>query len=253
MSSESGNSIPETPEKQPASESSGSIHSGHRKRVRDRFLSHGCRLSGQYYEHQVLEMLLFYTNARGDVNPLAHKLIDRFGSLYNVLNADISELARFGLSENTIMLLKLANAIPAYAEEQMYRQDSFSNLDSIMRFCFKLLGNCAEERVCVICLGAGNRLLHYELLDEGSPDKTSFPRRRITEIALRYHAVNLVIAHNHPSKTCVPSSDDIESTQELYQLLRDLDINLVEHIIVANPCCYAILKQYTKDLRSGNP
>ena len=42
-------------------------------------------------------------------------------------------------------------------------------------------------------------------------------------------------------------------SEELYQLLRDLDINLVEHIIVANPCCYAILKQYTKDLRSGNP
>ncbi len=235
-------------EKTPKSMSS--LHSGHRERVRQSFIDRGCTLSGMY-EHQVLEMLLFYCQKRADVNPLAHKLLNYFGSLYNVLNADKAELSRFGLSDNTIMLIKLSNCISTYSEEVQYKNSRFTTLDSIIDFSYKVLGKYTDEKVCVICLNVSQRLLHYECIDFGLPSKSEFPRRRIIEIALHHNAVNLVIAHNHPSGVCSPSTQDINSTELLYQMLFDLNIRLVEHVIVAYPHCYAVMNGYIKDITAS--
>lgn len=228
--------------------SDGSIHKGHRERVRNKFFANGCSLNG-FYEHQVLEMLLFFSHVRTDVNPLAHKILNHFGSLSAILNAGVNELINFGLSPNTAMLIKLVNAIPAYSEEMQYQNAVFTSVDSVMDFTCTLLKNHSDERICVLCLNADRKLLHYEYINVGLPDKTEFPFRRAVEIALNHKAVNIVIAHNHPSKSEEPSAQDISCTKAIDVMLHGLGIKLLEHIIVAYPYCYAIKKGYTYDAR----
>lgn len=64
-------------------------HAGHRGRLKKKFIDGGLE---NFYEHQILELILFYSIPQGDTNPTAHRLISRFGSLMGVLNADHEEL-----------------------------------------------------------------------------------------------------------------------------------------------------------------
>lgn len=112
------------------------VHKGHRKRVIERFVNFGF---DSFAEHEVLEMLLFYSIPRKNTNPIAHKLVSQFGSLKNVFNAELSELTKAGLTENSAVLIK---AIPELV--RIYTTPSVKNLviDSIEKakkaFCFKI-------------------------------------------------------------------------------------------------------------------
>ena len=85
------------------------VHDGHRERVRRRFLDN--ELNG-FAGHEALELLLYYAIPRGDVNPLAHALMDRFGSLSGVFSAPVELLTQVeGVGERTAMLLRLVPQI----------------------------------------------------------------------------------------------------------------------------------------------
>lgn len=90
------------------------IHEGHRKRLRESYIkSNG---SDALRDHQLLELLLFYAIPRRDVNPLAHRLVNRFGSLRGVLEASFSELAEEGVSQSTAILINWS-AISIFAQK----------------------------------------------------------------------------------------------------------------------------------------
>ena len=85
------------------------IHAGHRKRAKAEFLARG--LEG-LPDHRVLELLLFYAIPQGDVNPLAHRLLEHFGSLSGVFNATHEQLTAVkGIGENTATLIRLVTAV----------------------------------------------------------------------------------------------------------------------------------------------
>ena len=84
------------------------LHDGHRKRLKAQFLTHG----DGFHDHQLLELLLCYAIPQGDVNALAHRLLDRFGSLSGVLDALPETLTQVpGVGEHTAVLLKLIPAL----------------------------------------------------------------------------------------------------------------------------------------------
>lgn len=74
---------------EPAPIKKKNIHAGHRKRMRNRFFQTGL---DSFADHEVLELLLFYAVPRWNVNPMAHELVDRFGSFPQVLDAPVAEL-----------------------------------------------------------------------------------------------------------------------------------------------------------------
>ena len=79
------------------------VHEGHRDRMKREFLQGGLR---HFSEPRVLELLLFYSRLQGDVNPLAHRLLEAFGSLSGVLDASPAALANVpGVGETTVVLL----------------------------------------------------------------------------------------------------------------------------------------------------
>lgn len=226
-----------------------SEHIGHRKRLKQSYLNTGS-LDG-FCEHQILEMLLFYSIPRKDVNPLAHRLINNFGSLYGVLNADYNELIKFGLSENTAALIKLTMDIPKTAERNRLMSKTILSTNDAMDFCFSLMSSFRNEKICVICLNTASKLLHYKLISVGDPAKAYFSPRSIVEIAVSNGAAGIVLAHNHPSGNCLPSKADIESTLNLQRILMHLGIALQEHIIVAFPNCCAMLRGISKNMLNG--
>ena len=84
-------------------------HTGHRQRMKAEFLARG--IEG-WPDHRVLELLLFYSIPQGDVNGLAHDLIEQFGSLSGVLDASVEELRKVkGVGEHTAVLLRMLPAL----------------------------------------------------------------------------------------------------------------------------------------------
>ncbi len=87
----------------------GSVHQGHRARQRKKLLENGPRA---FADHELLEMLLYYAIPRRDTNELAHRLLERFGSLQGVFSAPVEELSTVeGVGENAAVLLSLVPQI----------------------------------------------------------------------------------------------------------------------------------------------
>ncbi len=208
------------------------MHEGHRKRLKERFIKEGL---DSFEQHQVLELLLFYAIPRKDTNELAHRLIKKYGSLAGVFEADLIDLAGVpGMGVNSALLLSL---IPSLA--RVYFRDRWGDkpfLGSSNRageYAVSLFAGRQYEVFYVICLDAQNRVNHSALVHEGTINEAPIYPRIIVETALRHQANSVILAHNHPGGSLVPSSADIEVTRKISSVLNAISINVVDHIIVA--------------------
>ncbi len=220
------------------------IHEGHRKNVRERYIRRGNL--DEYEDHQILEMLLFYAIKRRDVNPLAHRLINRFGSLKAVLKADHSDLVAAGLSENTATLLKLVGDIGAAIDRKAAYETVINTVDDAVTICHGLLFREAAESIALICLDSRNRVLRIRFRSEGFSDKVEALPKWVVDTAISSNAAAILLAHNHPSGKTEPSLSDKETTALFHQLLSSIGIELYDHIIVTRDACFSMMREYTK-------
>ncbi len=209
------------------------VHAGHRKRMIGRFLTDG--LDG-FAEHNILELLLFFALPLKDTNPLAHQLMERFGSLSGVLDASYEELCRVpGVGHNTATLLKLMP--PLFRRYQMSRTATDTCLDTIEKagnyLMPRFLGQ-KNEIVYLLCLDAKCKILCCRALFEGTVNVAQINTRRVVETALNFNASSVILAHNHLSGIALPSPEDEETTLILYEALSAVGVRLVDHIIVAD-------------------
>lgn len=210
-----------------------SIHSGHRQRVKERFQKEGL---DNFSDIQVLELLLFYAIPRQDTNPIAHALLDHFGSLPQVLEAPVEELEKVpGVGHNAAMLLSL---VPAAGRYYMVRRSQQATILNTIKACGDYLKSVfigrRTEMVYLLCLDAKCKVLCCRQVAEGSVNSANVPIRRIVEMALAANATSVVLAHNHPSGIAVPSDEDIATTQRVAAALSTVEITLADHIIVAD-------------------
>lgn len=213
-------------------------HADHRQRVRERYEREG--LDG-FAPHEALELLLFYAVPRVDVNPLAHRLLDQFGSLSGVMEAPVHDLVRKGgLSYNTAVLL---HAIPDFA--RLYSADRWREkplLNTIARtgaYVADLFVGRRYEAVYLLCLNTQLRINHAALLHEGTLDRSVVYPRLLAETALRHQASAVTLAHNHPGGRACPSRLDIELTNTAIRTLTPLGIGVADHVIVAGEAFYS--------------
>ena len=210
-----------------------SIHSGHRSRVKTEFLARG--LEG-WPDHRVLELLLFYAIPQGDVNPLAHRLVEHFGSLSGVLNAPYEELVKVkGVGANTATLIRLLPAIAArYLEQSGELGGEMNTSWQFQQLLTPLFLGARNEMAYLVCLDGKNKLLTYRMLGEGITDSVLITARKVLEVALACNASRVVLAHNHVSGIALYSAADVAATREVAKLLRQVDIELLDHYIIAN-------------------
>ena len=210
-----------------------SIHDGHRQRIKERFLREGL---DSFTEIQALELLLFYAIPQRDTNPLAHTLLDRFGSLAKVLDAPTDKLQAVpGMGPHTIALLKLALAMGRCYEISKVKDEKFlHSIEDCANYLVPFLHNRKNETIFLLSLDAKLKVLDCREVGEGSINYASIPVRRVVEMALEAGATSVVLAHNHPSGVAVPSPEDVQTTHRVAKALSAVEIVLVDHIVVAD-------------------
>ena len=210
-----------------------SIHDGHRQRLKERFLREGL---DNFEQLQVLELLLFYCIPRQDTNPIAHALLDRFGSVSKVLEATPEELKKVpGVGENAALFLSLVMATGRYYLVNQKEKDTIlTSIEKCGEYLLPFFHGRRNETVFLLCLDAKCKVLSCKEVGEGSVNSAAVPIRRIVEMALGDNATSVVLAHNHPSGLALPSGEDIQTTRRLSLALRAVEIELVDHVVVAD-------------------
>ena len=210
------------------------VNDGHRQRLRERMLKEG--LEG-FKDHELLELLLFQSVPRKDTNKLAHTLLNSFGSLHNVLNAQPDELMLVkGVSEVTACNLAMLKEVwRRYKRgEKEKESQSLSSIADIMRFAKLMIAESYAERVVVVYVDRGTKFLFSEeYAAETDTQKVRLDVKKIVATAVRMQAGGVLLFHCHTQGDCKPSSSDIRFTQKLIYALCGLEIVLLEHLIFA--------------------
>lgn len=200
--------------------------------MRERYAAQGL---GGFAQHEALELILFFAIPQKNVNPLAHALIDRFGSFYGVLHASRAQLLQVeGVGEYAATLLTLFAEAPRAAElTRLGRRVKLTTRRAAVDYCARLLAGEKREMFYAICLNGQMETLGDVLIARGSlSDVPAYPRV-VMDAVLTHNAHGVLLCHNHPGGAVAPSQADLDATATLSRLLREVEVALVDHIIVA--------------------
>lgn len=210
------------------------IHKNHRQRIRERYVKNGlCAFA----EHEILELLLFHSIPRADTNPTAHRLIEKYGSVEEVLFMPVDELLKNeGIGKNSAIFLNLLGALSKYLsspESEKGGKNNLSGYNEAGQFASRLL--CDEKTECVVAilLDAGDNLICSQKIGEGSFTASGIDMRSLTELCLLKDAAKVILAHNHPDGSLSPSLQDKSITVSAQSLLSQIGVLLKEHYIIA--------------------
>ena len=205
-------------------------HTGHRERMKAEFLARG--LEG-WPDHRVLELLLFYTIPQGDVNDLAHELVERFGSLAGVLDASVEELKKVkGVGDHTAVFLRMLPAVLGRYQGARTRLSAIINSpEEAYAWLEPYYFGARNEMVYVLCMDGKRQVLGVRKVAEGSIEMAEVNTRRIAEEAIGLRAAQIYVAHNHVSNLAIPSQADWLTTDTLRGALRPIGIELIDHLV----------------------
>lgn len=209
------------------------IHDGHRARMKELLRKNGI---DAFSDHTVLELLLYCSIPRGDVNPLAHELMNRFGTLAGVFEAPEEELLKVdGVGANTVYLIKLVPQIAKrYMVSRVYENSIINSTEDAGKFLVPRFHGELNEMVYLLSLDAKGKVLNCSLVGTGDVNSANVSIRKIVSTALKYNATSVILAHNHTSGMALPSGDDVNTTIELHEALRRVDVTLLDHLIIAD-------------------
>lgn len=208
------------------------MHEGHRERLRQRFIKEGL----QHFEpHNVLELLLFYAIPQRDTNEIAHRLIDRFGSLSEVLEAPVSELTQIkGIGEYAAVLLSLMPELCNVYLQDRASRSKICGLDQIAAFASQRFVGMTTEHFLLICVDNKCSIISHQFISEGTVTSASIDIHKMLRVLIGSNATNCVIAHNHPRGSTKPSREDLTTTMTIARELQPFGIQLLDHVIVSN-------------------
>ncbi len=202
------------------------------QRPRERLLQHGANS----LTNAELLALIFGTGTRGiNALELAQHLLVRYGGLRALLSADCENLrAVVGLGNARICQLNAIQTLARRAmEEELKRGCSLKHPLQVKAYCSSLLGHASIERCVALFLDNQHRLIAAKEISHGTLTETTIYPRELVKAALAHHAASIILAHNHPSGLAKPSAADITLTRRLKQSLAVVDIEFLDHLIVA--------------------
>ncbi|MGP1397847.1 MAG: RadC family protein [Inquilinaceae bacterium] len=224
---------PAAPSEPPAPDSTAQPHyTGHRDRLRQRFLAAG---PDSLPDYELLELLLFGSIPRRDVKPLAKTLLKEFGSLGAVLMAEPLQLERRGgLSAASVAGLKaVAAAAGRMLREEAVARPVLGSWDKLMAYLTVALKYEKAEQFRLLFLDRKNALIADEVQQRGTVDHTPVYPREVAKRALELGASAVILVHNHPSGDPTPSRADIAMTKEVETAAAAVGVTVHDHIIIA--------------------
>jgi DNA repair protein RadC len=204
---------------------------GHRERLRERFRSAGPDALADY---ELLEMILFSAKPQGDTKPAAKALLERFGSLAQVVHAPELLLREVdGVGDASINQLKLiAAAATRIARGELKERRQLSSWQDVIDYCRTSMAFADKEQFRILFLDKRNQLIADEVQQIGTVDHTPVYPREVIKRALELSATALILVHNHPSGDPSPSQADIQMTKAIINIATPLGIAVHDHIIV---------------------
>lgn len=214
-------------------EKGSNVHKNHRQRVYDRFRADGIE---SFADHEIIELLLFFTVPRKDVNPIAHRLIDEYGSLSGVLDADIKSLEKInGISQRSAIILKLIpSLLRRYNLDKIKPRTELNSTEKSCEYAMALMLGKSNETCYILCLDNRNHLIKAVFIKEGTQNELMLNPRDIVGAAIKHDASSVILVHNHPRGKLEPSFEDIDSTRKIALALGVINIPLLDHIIVSD-------------------
>lgn len=210
------------------------IHEGHRERKKRMFLEYG--FHEETPQHEIIEMLLFYSIPRKDTNEIAHKLLNKFGSVSGIIDAPNAELLKIkGVTLHTVTLFKLI--VPIYRQYSSDKYDKhyrFTNIDEICDFLLGKYFGYNKEVLAITTFSSSGKMINYDILTVGSVASVGVSTREIIEVVLKRNATCAIMSHNHPNGIAIPSDEDVEITKMVQKALQHIDVKLIDHIIIAD-------------------
>ncbi len=215
-----------------------SIHSGHRNRIKERYLASGFQ---NFSLHEVLEMLLFYGIPRKDTNELAHRLINHFGSISAVFEASVDELKEFGVPENAAVLLRLIPEMgQAYLNDKSFssrKRHNITKQKQMIRTAF--LENNTESTLLILYNSKGIALF-FGIVLEGPLSSSDNFTQKIIRIAVKYNAVSAVLAHNNLSGIAYPSENCIHDILRIKSEFAKVGVKLNDYYVVSDNVLFSM-------------
>lgn len=206
---------------------------GHRQRLRDKFLASG--LSG-FHDYEVIELLLTLATPQKDCKETAKAALKRFKTLQKVLEASPAELCSIdGIGHKNLIGLKLIKAVAdRYLKKKLIEKKALNNSKELFKYLYHSMREKSRENFKVIFLDVKNNVIAIETLFQGTLTASSVYPREVVQAALNQQAAALIFAHNHPSGDPEPSAEDISITQQLVFACKTMGITVHEHLIIGN-------------------
>ncbi len=206
---------------------------GHRRRILAKLNKHGYE---HFADYEIVEMMLFLIFKRKDTKPLAKKLLERFGNLAGILNANAQTLLEIeGAGIAVCDGIRIINMlIKSALKSTIYNAQSITCLNDIIDYAKIHMVNLTCEEARIICLNNKNCVLDDRVLQRGSIDSVSIYPREIIKICLLNNARSFILLHNHPSGDATPSLNDQYTTNKLAEACNIIGISFLDHIIIAN-------------------
>jgi DNA repair protein RadC len=225
--------------------------SGHRKRLREKFLRSG--LSG-FNDYEIVELLLTVGTPRRDCKEQAKEAIKRFKTLRGVLEAPVEELQQIsGIGSHSVFGLKLVQEVAReYLKERIIDKPVYQSAKEIFDFLYHSMRDLKKEVFKVLYLNSQNQIIEVKDLSAGTVNSGVVAPREVIESAIRYNSVSLIFVHNHPSGNPEPSSSDKTLTRELVFAASVMQIKVLDHIIIGNDRYYSfategLIEEYEMD------
>jgi len=224
------------------------MHEGHRERMRLRYFESGL---DDFAPHEIIEFLLFFCIPGKNVNPLAHELLNAFGSLHGVFEASPAQLTQInGIGKNTAALLSIIPAVTRrYQDSLMGKKITIRNRDDATAYCRGMFIGYKTEFFYLIALNAAMQVVGKSLIAKGSLSEVPAYPRAIVEAVLTHNAHSVILCHNHLSDLSMPSENDVQLTERIIHLLNEIEVNVLDHIIVTPSC--AISLHHQSDLKKS--
>ncbi len=219
------------------------MHEGHRKRMKERYKNDGG--FENFAQHEILEMLLYSTIARGDTNPIAHELIAKFGNIANVFDADPEQLKQVrGIGESSAYLLSMIPHLSrVYNQTKWDRKIMLGTTDLAGQYAINLFIGKTHEEFRVICLDSNRQVFYQGVVAQGTINEVqTYPRLVVAEV-LKHNAQNVILTHNHPNGSVFPSESDLNATQQLVTALDAIGVHVLDHIIVSGNQYYSLAEK----------
>ena len=214
------------------------LHDGHRERLRKKF-----ETDALLEDHEILELYLFQSIPRCNTNEIAHRLLQRFGSIRGVLHADISSLEEVeGVGHKTAVQLRVASALVSrYLRSSVNTSGILNDVSELYLYLQSLFAGIAHERVYAVLFNASGRLVGVKQVANGISFLSDVAISSLIHDAVKQNAAALLLAHNHPDGLPFPSEQDRRTTFALRDALRGTGIRLVEHYVIAGDSCHPTL------------